>query len=176
MLNKVILMGRLTKDPELRHTQTGLPVVSFSLAVDRGFKPSQSPNGDSSPEGGAKGASVDFINIVAWRSTAEFVSKWFTKGQLVAVSGRLQVRSYKDREGYSRVITEVVADEVFFAEKPSQSLRDSSPEGGAKGLASPFGRGGSADDGEGETEAVGLPPAASEDFEELYGEDGELPF
>ena len=140
MLNKVILMGRLTKDPELRHTQTGLPVVSFSLAVDRGFK--------------TDGQNVDFINIVAWRSTAEFVSKWFTKGQLVAVSGRLQVRSYKDREGFSRVITEVVADEVFFAEKKREA--------------------GEIDFGE--TEPVGLPPAASEDFEEIYGEDKELPF
>ncbi|MBE6912114.1 MAG: single-stranded DNA-binding protein [Ruminococcaceae bacterium] len=158
MLNKVILMGRLTKDPELRHTQSGLPVVSFSLAVDRGFK--------------ADGQSVDFINVVAWRNTAEFVAKWFTKGQLVAVSGRLQARTYKDREGYNRVITEVVADEVYFAEKPSQSLRDSSPEVGAKGLASPFGRGGSAADGEGETE----PALPAGEFEELYGEDGELPF
>lgn len=140
MLNKVILMGRLTKDPELRHTQTGLPVVSFALAVDRGFK--------------TDGQNVDFINIVAWRNTAEFVSKWFTKGQLVAVSGRLQVRSYKDREGYSRVITEVVADEVFFAEKKREA--------------------GEIDFGE--TEAVELPPAASEDFKELYGEDEELPF
>jgi single-strand DNA-binding protein len=154
MLNKVILMGRLTKDPELRHTQTGLPVVSFSLAVDRGFKPSQSPNGDSSPEGGAKGASVDFINIVAWRSTAEFVAKWFTRGQLVAVSGRLQVRSYKDREGFSRTATEVVADEVFFAEKKREASEVDF----------------------GETEAVELPPAASEDFEEIFGEDKELPF
>jgi single-strand DNA-binding protein len=140
MLNKVILMGRLTKDPELRHTQAGLPVASFSLAVDRGFK--------------TDGQSVDFINIVAWRNTAEFVSKWFSKGQLVAVSGRLQVRSYKDREGYSRVITEVVADEVFFAEKKREA--------------------GEIDFGE--TEAVGLPPAASEDFEELFGEDEQLPF
>ena len=133
-------MGRLTKDPELRHTQAGLPVVSFSLAVDRGFK--------------TDGQNVDFINIVAWRNTAEFVSKWFTKGQLVAVSGRLQVRSYKDREGFSRVITEVVADEVFFAEKKREA--------------------GEIDFGE--TEAVRLPPAASEDFGELFGKDGELPF
>ena len=158
MLNKVILMGRLTKEPELRHTQSDVPVVSFTLAVDRGFK--------------SDGQSVDFINIVAWRGTAEFVSKWFTKGQLVAVSGRLQVRSYKDRDGNGRTATEVVADEVFFAEKPSQSLRDSSPEVGAKDLASPFGRGGSAADGEGETE----PLFVGGGFEEIIGDDGELPF
>ena len=137
MLNKVILMGRLTKDPELRHTQTGLPVVSFSLAVDRGFK--------------ADGQSVDFINIVAWRSTAEFVSKWFTKGQLVAVSGRLQVRSYKDREGFSRSITEVVADEVFFAEKKR--------DGNGIGYE--------------DTEPV---TATENEYEELFGEDEDLPF
>ena len=160
MLNKVILMGRLTKEPELRHTQSDVPVVSFTLAVDRGFKRD------------SDAVNCDFINIVAWRGTAEFVSKWFTKGQLVAVSGRLQVRSYKDRDGNGRTATEVVADEVFFAEKPSQSLRDSSPEVGAKDLASPFGRGGSAADGEGETE----PALPAGEFEELYGEDGELPF
>ncbi|MBQ6846810.1 MAG: single-stranded DNA-binding protein [Oscillospiraceae bacterium] len=136
MLNKVILMGRLTKDPELRHTQSGLPVVSFSLAVDRGFK--------------ADGQSVDFINIVAWRNTAEFVAKWFSKGQLVAVSGRLQARTYKDREGSSRVITEVVADEVYFAEKKREAV----------GI------------GFDETE----PALPAGEFEAIYGEDGELPF
>ena len=102
MLNKVILMGRLTKAPELRHTQGDVPVTSFTLAVDRGFQ--------------TNGQSADFINIVAWRGTAEFVAKWFSKGQLVAVSGRLQVRTYKDRDGNNRTATEVVADEVFFAE------------------------------------------------------------
>lgn len=100
MMNCVAIIGRLTKDPELRHTQSDVPVASFTLAVDRGYKKEE----------------VDFINIVAWRGTAEFVSKWFSKGQLVAVSGRLQVRSYKDRDGNNRTATEVVADEVFFAE------------------------------------------------------------
>lgn len=100
MLNKVILMGRLTKEPELRTTQSGVAVASFTLAVDRDYKKDE----------------TDFINIVAWRNTAEFVSKWFSKGQLVAVSGRLQVRSYEDRDGQKRIATEVVADECFFAE------------------------------------------------------------
>ena len=104
MLNKVILMGRLTNDPELRHTQSNIPVASFTLAVDRGYKKD------------SDAVNTDFINIVAWRGTAEFVSKWFTKGQLVAVSGRLQARSYKDKDGNNRTATEVVADEVFFAE------------------------------------------------------------
>lgn len=100
MLNKCVLLGRLTKDPELRTTQSGVAVTSFTLAVDRGYKKDE----------------TDFINIVAWRGTAEFVSKWFLKGQLVAVSGRLQVRSYEDRDGQKRTATEVVADECFFAE------------------------------------------------------------
>ena len=104
MLNKVILMGRLTKEPELRHTQADVPVASFTLAVDRGYK----KDNDAT--------NTDFINIVAWRGTAEFVSKWFSKGQLVAVSGRLQVRTYEDRDGQKRIATEVVADECFFAE------------------------------------------------------------
>lgn len=103
MLNKVILMGRLTKDPELRHTQNDIPVATFSLAVERSFKSGEERQ-------------ADFINIVAWRGTAEFVSKWFSKGQLVAVSGRLQARMYKDRDGNNRAAVEVVADEVFFAE------------------------------------------------------------
>lgn len=103
MLNKVILMGRLTRDPELRYTQSNIPVASFTIAVDRSFR-----SGDEKQ--------TDFINIVAWRNTAEFVSKWFSKGQMVAVSGRLQVRSYNDRDGNNRTATEVVADECFFAE------------------------------------------------------------
>lgn len=103
MLNKSILMGRLTRDPELRYTQSNIPVTSFSIAVDRSFNSGNERQ-------------VDFINIVAWRNTAEFVSKWFSKGQLIVVSGRLQVRSYKDRDGNNRTATEVVADEVFFAD------------------------------------------------------------
>jgi single-strand DNA-binding protein len=104
MLNHVVLMGRLTRDPEIRHTQSGIPVASFSLAVDRDY--------------GQKGAEkqVDFINIVAWRATAEFVGKYFVKGQLVAVSGRLQTRDWTDQNGGKRYATEVVADNVYFAE------------------------------------------------------------
>ena len=105
MLNKVILMGRLTRDPELRATPSGVNVASFTLAVDRDF----------ARQGEEK--KTDFINIVAWRNTADFVSKYFTKGQLVAVSGRLQVRSWDDAQsGQKRYATDVVADEVFFAE------------------------------------------------------------
>lgn len=101
MLNKAILMGRLTADPELRHTQNNIPVTSFTLAVDRTF---------------GKEKQTDFLDIVAWRNTAEFVSKWFRKGMLVAVSGRMQTRTWEDKQGNKRKTVEVVADEVFFAE------------------------------------------------------------
>ena len=101
MLNEAILMGRLTADPELRHTQSNIPVTSFTLAVDRSF---------------GKEKQTDFLDIVAWRNTAEFVAKWFSKGMLVAVSGRMQTRTWEDKQGNKRKTTEVVADEVFFAE------------------------------------------------------------
>jgi len=153
MLNKVILMGRLTRDPELRHTQSDIPVATFSLAVDRGYS-----RRDESQQ------NVDFINIVAWRNTAEFVSKWFSKGQLVAVSGRLQVRSYQDRDGNNRTATEVVADECFFAESKRSS--DSSASS-----YSPFG------ESPAPSANSGLNAVSSgSDFEELVGDDGELPF
>ena len=115
MLNKVILMGRLTRDPELRSTPTGVNVVSFTLAVDRDF----------ARQGEEK--KTDFINIVAWRNTADFVAKYFSKGQLVAVSGKLQVRSWDDAQsGQKRYATDVVADEVFFAESKKTTSSDNS--------------------------------------------------
>ena len=116
MLNKIFLQGRLVADPELRHTQQGTPVASFRLAVDRDFK-SQST--------GERGA--DFINIVAWRSTAEFVSRYFNKGRMALVEGRLQMREYTDRDGNRRVAAEVVANNIYFGD----SRRDSQPAGGA---------------------------------------------
>lgn len=104
MLNKVILMGRLTKAPELRNTPVGVAVASFTLAVDRSYSKGEQKE-------------TDFINIIAWRNTAEFVAKYFSKGQLVAVSGRLQMRSWEDsKTGQKRYATDVIADEVFFAE------------------------------------------------------------
>lgn len=114
MLNKAILMGRLTKDPVLRTTQSGVSVANFSLAVDRGYKAAEGQQ------------NVDFIPIVAWRGTAEFVSKWFRKGQLVAVSGRLQVRTWVSDGGENRTSTEVVADEVFFAESKRDGQQNNS--------------------------------------------------
>lgn len=104
MLNKIILMGRLTRDPELRRTQSGTAVASFSLAVDRDFK-----NGDGDKE-------TDFIDIVAWRNTAEFVSKYFTKGRMAVVEGRLQIRDWTDKDGHKRRSAEVVAENVYFGD------------------------------------------------------------
>ena len=101
MLNHITLMGRLTRDPELRYTQSGTPVASFSLAVDRDF---------GSRDGGDR--QTDFIDIVAWRQTAEFVSKYFAKGRMAVVSGRLQIRDWQDRDGNKRRSAEVVAENV----------------------------------------------------------------
>ena len=109
MLNKVILMGRLVRDPELRSTPTGANVCTFSIAVDRGYV----------RQGEERQA--DFINIVAWRSTAEFVSKYFVKGQMIAVVGRIQTRNYDDKDGKRVYVTEVVADEVSFTESKKDS-------------------------------------------------------
>lgn len=101
MLNKVILMGRLTKDPELRVTNSGVSVATFSVAVDTGH---------------GENKTTDFINCVAWRNTAEFVSKYFTKGQMIIVLGRISTRDYEDKNGNKKYITEVIANEVQFGE------------------------------------------------------------
>ena len=108
MLNKIFLMGRLTRDPELRRTGSGTPVTSFSLAVDRDFK---GQNGEKE---------TDFIDVVCWRNTAEFVSKYFAKGRMAVVEGRLQIRDYTDRDGVKRRAAEVVADNVYFGDSKSE--------------------------------------------------------
>lgn len=112
MLNKIFLMGRLTRDPELRRTQSGTAVASFALAVDRDYK-----DQDGQRE-------TDFVDIVAWRSTAEFVSKYFSKGRMAVVEGRLQVRSWTDKDGARRRTTEVVADSVYFGDSKRVSDSD----------------------------------------------------
>lgn len=109
MLNHITIMGRLTRDPELRRTGTGTAVASFALAVDRDF---------SGKDGGEK--ETDFIDCVAWRNTAEFVSKYFTKGRMAVVSGRLQIRSWTDKEGNKRKTAEVIADQVYFADSKKE--------------------------------------------------------
>lgn len=115
MLNKIFLMGRLTRDPELRRTQSGTAVASFALAVDRDYK-----DQDGQRE-------TDFVDIVAWRSTAEFVSKYFSKGRMAVVEGRLQVRLWTDKDGNKRRTTEVVADSVYFGDSKRVSDSDTPP-------------------------------------------------
>lgn len=105
MLNRIDVMGRLTRDVDLRHTDSGIAVASFTLAVEHDYQ---------SKDSGERG--VDFIDIVAWRNTAEFVSKYFAKGRMAVVSGRLQIRSWTDKEGNKRHAAEVVADNVYFGD------------------------------------------------------------
>ena len=151
MLNHITIMGRLTREPELRHTQSQTAVASFTLAVDRDFQ---------SRDSGEK--QTDFINCVAWRATADFVSKYFQKGSMAVVSGRLQIRSYQDREGNNRTAAEVVAENVYFGE----SRRDSDNRGTAAAYGNSYG---------GYEPPRGAASAQSP-FQELGDEDGDLPF
>lgn len=153
MLNHIVIMGRLTRDPELRRTQSGTAVTSFSLAVDRDFK---SQNGERE---------TDFIDVVAWRNTAEFVSKYFTKGKMAVVEGRLQIRDWTDRDGGKRRSAEVVANNVYFGESRRDSAEYSAPAYGAPSYGAPA-RGG----------AQQPPMGGQSDFAEIGDEDGELPF
>lgn len=105
MLNHIVLMGRLTRDPELRHTGSGVPVASLTIAVDRDFADKQSGQKET-----------DFVDIVAWRNTAEFVSKYFTKGRMAVVSGRLQMRKWTDKDGNKRTSAEVLAENIYFGD------------------------------------------------------------
>ena len=153
MLNHITIMGRLTRDPELRYTQSQTPVASFTVAVDRDF---------GSRDGGER--QTDFIDCVAWRQTAEFVSKYFTKGSMAVVSGRLQIRDWTDREGGKRRSAEVVVDNMYFGES---RRRDGDSGDSRSSSYSSYGNSGSA----GKSSA----PAASA-FAELDDGDGELPF
>lgn len=172
MLNRIILMGRLTRDPELRRTQTGTPVASFSLAVDRDFK--DKTTGEKS---------TDFIDIVAWRQTAEFVSRFFTKGRMAVVEGRLQLRDWTDRDGNKRRTAEVIADNVYFGD----SKRDGdggyqtsgyATGGGYSGGGYPGGgySGGYAAPSAPAPSGYGAPQQGGDQFAELSDDDGELPF
>ena len=109
MLNKIIVMGRLTKDVEVRHTQSGNAVASFTIACDRDFK---GKNGEKE---------TDWLDVVAWRNTAEFVSKYFSKGRMAVVEGRLQTRTYEDNNGNKRKVSEIVADNVYFGDSKKES-------------------------------------------------------
>lgn len=143
MLNQIVLLGRLTRDLELRRTGSGTAVTSFTLAVDRDYKDADGERG------------VDFIECVAWRATAEFVAKYFTKGQLAAVSGRLQLRDWTDKEGAKRRTAEVVVSSCYFAgskpDKPAEPPQSFRP-------------------------AAGPVSAYPDDFSQLAGEDDDCPF
>ena len=142
MLNKLVIMGRMTKDPELKQTGSGVSVTSFSLAVERDFKDKQS---------GEK--TTDFIDVVAWRGTADFVSKYFSKGRMAIVEGKLQTRDWMDKDGNKRKVTEVVADNVYFGDSKTSGATNSAPQ----------------------TSAPTFAPAEPA-FVDLSEDDGELPF
>jgi single-strand DNA-binding protein len=137
MLNQIVLMGRMVRDPELRHTQNGTAVASFTLAVDRDFKDKQTGEKET-----------DFIDCVAWRHTAEFVSRYFARGRMAVVEGRLQIRNWTDKEGNKRRCAEVLADSVYFGDS-RQSEGGNAPEDS-------------------------FPPKQNQEFVEQ--DDGELPF
>ena len=158
MLNHITIMGRLTRDPELRYTQSQTPVASFSLAVDRDF---------GSRDGGEK--QTDFIDCVAWRQTAEFISKYFQKGSMAVVSGRLQIRDWTDREGGKRRSAEVVVDNIYFGESRRRDSGDSGSYGGNYGSSNSGGE--SRSYNAGNSSAHSASP-----FAELDDGDGELPF
>lgn len=140
MLNKIFIMGRLTRDPELRRTNSGTAVTSFTLAVDRDFK-----NADGTKE-------TDFVDCVVWRQTAEFVSKYFEKGRMAVVEGRLQIRDWQDKNGNKRRNAEVIADNVYFGDSRS----DNAP---------------------GSYQAAKAPVNVdAEDFAEVEDDDSDLPF
>mgnify|MGYP002856214886 CR=1 FL=1 len=122
MLNHVVIMGRITRDPELRRTNSGLAVASFSLACDRDYQAKD-----------AQEKETDFINCVAWRSTAEYVTKYFPKGRMAIVTGRLQVRSYTDKEGNKRTASEVVVDNIYYGDYSRPQSMASSFDGGQSG-------------------------------------------
>lgn len=117
MLNKAILQGRLVADPELRHTQTGVAVATFRIACNRDFK-SKDPNAQN----------ADFISVVAWQQTAEFISRYFTKGSMILVDGRIQTRDYTDNSGQRRFVVEVVADRVNFCGYDQQNQQNQRPQ------------------------------------------------
>ena len=148
MLNHITIMGRLTRDPEIRYTQSQTPVTSFTLAVDRDY---------SGRDGSER--QTDFIDCVAWRQTAEFVSKYFAKGSMAVVSGRLQIRDWNDKDGNKRRSAEVVVDNIYFGES---KRRDGDTRADSRPSYSSF-------------DSVS-PDMGASAFSELSDDDGELPF
>ena len=168
MLNHITIMGRLTRDPELRRTGSGTAVASFTLAVDRDFAPR---------DGGER--ETDFIDCVAWRQTGEFVSKYFTKGRMAVVSGRLQIRGWTDKDGNKRRTAEVIADNVYFGDSKregdggSASYAGNSYGGNAYGSAPAPAYGGAAPAYGGYSAPASAPAS---DFAMLDDDDAQLPF
>lgn len=160
MLNKAILMGRLTRDPELKYTQGNLPVVQFTVAVDR----------NRTAQGQEK--QTDFINVVAWRRQAEFVSQWFTKGMMIIVEGSIQSRRWQDKNGNNRTSIEVVADEIQFGETKKSREANSGYQGGYSDTYAPAQQ----------QATVSRPtpsfdmPAGNSDFSEISDDDDKVPF
>ena len=164
MLNHITIMGRLTRDPELRRTGSGVAVASFTVAVDRDF---------GGRDGGEK--ETDFIDCVAWRQTGEFVSKYFTKGRMIVVSGRLQIRNWTDKDGNKRRTAEVVADNCYFGDSKRDAESGSSYGGNTYGGNS-YGNAYSAPAG-GNYGGYSAPASApASDFAMLEDDDALLPF
>ena len=168
MLNHIVIMGRLARDPELRRTGSGIAVTSFRLAVDRDFAPK---------DGGER--ETDWIDCVAWRQTGEFVSKYFTKGRMAIVSGRLQIRNWTDKDGNKRSSAEVVADNVYFGD----SKRDDHAGSAYGGYSAPAQNYGGSNSGysapapAGSYGSYGAPASApASDFAMLEEDDAQLPF
>ena len=154
MLNHITIMGRLTRDPELRRTGSGVAVASFRVAVDRDFAPK---------DGGERKA--DFIDCVAWRQTGEFISKYFTKGRMIVVDGRLEMRDWTDREGNKRTAAEVIVDNAYFGD----SKRDND-SGNSYAGNNGNSYGGNTYGG------YSAPSAPASDFAMLDDDDAQLPF
>ena len=169
MLNHIVIMGRLTRDPEIRRTGTGIAVASFSVAVDRDF---------GGRDGGER--ETDFIDCVAWRQTGEFVSKYFTKGSMIVVSGRLQIRGWTDKDGNKRRSAEVVADNVYFGESKRSAEGNSAYGGNAYGGSSysaPAAPSYGGNNYSAPAGGYGAPASApASDFAMLEDDDAQLPF
>ena len=168
MLNHIVIMGRLTRDPELRRTGSGIAVASFSVAVDRDI---------ANKESGER--ETDFIDCVAWRGTGEFVSKYFQKGSMIVVSGRLQIRSWTDKDGNKRRSAEIVADNVYFGssrrDDASNGSYNNNSYGGNYGSASANNNYGSSYSAPAPSYSAPASAPAS-DFAMLEDDDAQLPF
>ena len=169
MLNHIVIMGRLTRDPELRRTGTGIAVASFNVAVDRDF---------GGRDGGER--ETDFIDCVAWRQTGEFVSKYFTKGSMIVVSGRLQIRGWTDKDGNKRRSAEVVADNVYFGESKRSAEGNSAYGGnpyGGSSYSAPAAPSYGGNNYSAPAGGYGAPASApASDFAMLEDDDAQLPF